>query len=230
MSHYRLHNDPRSSHRQIARIVRELDCGKGPVLDVGAAQGIIGRLLQDGDLEVDAVEPNSAWAEAARPFYRKVFPCLIEQANLPDSHYRVIVCGDVLEHTADPVGVLRQLHRHATNNAVYIISLPNVAHLSARLMLLFGRFPKMDRGILDRTHLHFFTRDTASEMLVQAGLSIIAISATPVPLDTYFSRPWTRWIVTLAMKMQHAAVALLPRLFGMQWVFVARRQSEPSAI
>ena len=62
-----------------------------------------------------------------------------------------------------------RLREAATEDATFIISVPNVAHMAVRLMLLFGYFPKMERGILDRTHLQFFTKDTAVQMLAQGG-------------------------------------------------------------
>jgi hypothetical protein len=81
VSHYRLHNDPRSSHQQIARLLRQWR--SGPILDVGAAQGMLGRLLVGLDTPIDAVEPNQTWAAAAAPFYRQVWPLTIEDAPLP---------------------------------------------------------------------------------------------------------------------------------------------------
>src|ERR687886_753690 len=95
--HYRLHQDPKSSHQQIAQIIRRR--GRGPILDVGAAQGFLGQLLQDSEFVVDGVEPNPVWAERARPFYRQVWPATIEDAPLPACTYRTVVCADVLEHT-----------------------------------------------------------------------------------------------------------------------------------
>jgi 2-polyprenyl-3-methyl-5-hydroxy-6-metoxy-1,4-benzoquinol methylase len=210
--HYRLHRGPRSSHQQITRQVRELNVG--PVLDVGAAQGLIGQLLLDSGLEIDAVEANPAWADAARPYYRKVFADKIEDAPLSPGLYKIVICGDVLEHTVDPVAVLRRLRTCASPDAVFIISVPNVAHIAVRFMLLMGRFPRMERGILDRTHLHFFTRDTGEQMLRDAGLRVERVSSTPVPLDGACSG--------LLMKIQHAALDLAPRLFAMQWIFIAR--------
>ena len=126
--HYRLHRDPRSSHQQIARLTRRL--GASPVLDVGAAQGILAQLVAGSGLTLDAVEPNPAWAERARPFYRAVHVGTVEGAALTPRTYRTVVCGDVLEHTADPVAVLGQLRAVATDDAVFIISLPHVAHLA----------------------------------------------------------------------------------------------------
>jgi 2-polyprenyl-3-methyl-5-hydroxy-6-metoxy-1,4-benzoquinol methylase len=216
-----MHSDPRSSHQQITRMVRELN--RGPVLDVGAAHGIIGQLLQGSGLPVDAIEPNLAWAQAAERFYRSVYAATIEQADLPRAHYRVIVCGDVLEHTINPLAALAKLRQAATPDAVFIISLPNIAHIAVRLALLFGRFPRMQRGILDRTHLHFFTRDSAEQLLREAGLEVTGVSCTPVPLDTYWRNNRTRPLARLSMRAQHAALVLLPRLFAMQWIFVARQ-------
>lgn len=221
MLHYRLHRDPKSSHQQIVSLVRRL--GRSPILDVGAAQGFLGQLLEGSGLAIDAVEPNPYWAEHARPFYRQVFASSIEDAALPDKSYRVIVCADVLEHTVDPVSVVRQLRRVATDNALFIISLPNVAHLAVRLLLLAGRFPQMDRGILDRTHLHFWTLDTARDMLRCGGLEVIRARPTGVPLDELWPDGQDRRLYKLLMRLQHLALLLAPRLFGFQWVLVARQ-------
>ncbi len=222
MLHYRLHQDPKSSHQQIATLVRRLD--RSPILDVGAAQGFLGQLLQSSSLSIDAVEPNAYWAERARPFYRQVFASSIEEAQLPPGVYRLIVCADVLEHTVDPVAVVRQLQRIATDDALYVISLPNVAHVAVRLLLLFGRFPEMERGILDRTHLHFYTLDTARDMLARAGLEVIRARPTGVPLDELWPAGQGRLAYNLLMRLQHLALLIAPRLFGFQWVLVARRR------
>jgi 2-polyprenyl-3-methyl-5-hydroxy-6-metoxy-1,4-benzoquinol methylase len=140
MLHYRLHKDPQSSHQQIARLLKDL---RPPLtLDVGAAQGILGRLLQDSGLTLDAIEPQPQWAEHAKPHYRNVFASTVEQAHLPPKTYNAIVCADVLEHLADPVATLRHLRLAAADDAAFIISLPNVAHLAIRMMLLAGQFPR----------------------------------------------------------------------------------------
>jgi 2-polyprenyl-3-methyl-5-hydroxy-6-metoxy-1,4-benzoquinol methylase len=219
MLHYRLHHDPRSSHQQILQLVRRL--GRAPILDVGAAQGFLGQLL-DGSLAIDAVEPHPYWAEHARPFYRQVFASTIEDADLPPATYPVIVCADVLEHTVDPVAVLRQLRRVATPDAVFIVSLPNVAHLAVRLMLLAGKFPRMERGILDRTHLHFWTLDTARDMLREAELEVVRARPTGVPLDELWPGGEDRLLFRVLMRLQHLALLIAPRLFGFQWVLAAK--------
>jgi SAM-dependent methyltransferase len=224
MLHYRLHRDPKSSHQQIVSLVQRL--GRAPILDVGAAQGFLGQLLNGSGLAIDAVEPNGYWAERATPFYRRVFASTIEDAALPAATYRVIVCADVLEHTVDPVGVVQQLRRVATDDALFIISLPNVAHLAVRLLLLAGKFPQMERGILDRTHLHFWTLDTARDMLRAAGLEVVRVRPTGVPLDELWRGGEGGAMFNLLLRTQHLALLIAPRLFGFQWVLVARQTAQ----
>ncbi len=217
-----MRQDRKSSHRQIASLVRALN--RAPILDVGAAEGLLGRQLSArGDCEnlvsqMDAVEMNPEWAANARPFYREVFATSIEDAPLEDGKYQVIVCGDVLEHVVDPPGVLRTLQKAAKPDAHFIISLPNIAHITIRLMLLSGQFPQMEKGILDKTHLHFYTQKTAREMLECAGLKVERVLPTVVPLEIWFSGA----LQTGLKRSQYAALNLAPNLFAYQWIFVAR--------
>src|SRR5947209_2232150 len=96
MLHYRLHRDPKSSHQQIAQLLRQFH--PKLTLDVGAAQGFLGQMMDGAGLVIDAVEPQLHWAEHARPFYRQVFAATVEEAHFPDKTYDAIVCADVLEH------------------------------------------------------------------------------------------------------------------------------------
>jgi 2-polyprenyl-3-methyl-5-hydroxy-6-metoxy-1,4-benzoquinol methylase len=225
MPHYRLHRDPRSSHQQIAGLVQSLKLS--PILDVGAAQGMLGHLIQGSGLVIDAVEANPQWAQEARPYYRNTWASIVQDAPLPAREYKLVVCADVLEHTPDPVAVLQRLREAAAEDATFIISLPNVAHLAVRLMLLFGYFPKMERGILDRTHLQFLTRDTALDMLNKAGLTVQSVRATGIPLDEVWKTGEGKLPFRVMQRMQHLALDIAPRLFAMQWVIVARQQSRP---
>ena len=70
-----------------------------------------------------------------------------------------MVFGDVLEHLRDPLAVLMEFTESLKDDGVVIISLPNIANIYVRLNLLIGRFDYQDRGILDRTHIRFFTRE-----------------------------------------------------------------------
>ena len=186
---------------------------------------MLGELLQGSGLVIDGVEPTLEWAELAKPFYRNFFSTTVEGANLPDGSYDAIVCADVLEHLPDPHAVLKQLVKAATPDATFLISVPNIAHFSVRLMLLAGRFPKFERGILDRTHLQFFTRDTAEQMLKSAGLKIEKVTATGVPLEHLWAGGEGRALFKLIRGCQNIAVDIVPRFAGYQWVFQARPRS-----
>ncbi|MBW3636855.1 MAG: class I SAM-dependent methyltransferase [Armatimonadetes bacterium] len=222
MLYYRLHHDPKSSHQQISSAVRRLK--RQPILDVGSAQGFLGQLLEGSGLDVDAIEPNPECAQFARPFYRHIFHSTVEETALPPATYRAVVCGDVLEHLRDPAAVLDKLHCATTDDAVFIVSLPNVAHIAVRLMLLAGFFPHMERGILDRTHLHFYTLDTARALLEGAGLQVTRATPTGVPLDELFPQLQNRAAFKILMKAQHILLRLAPRVFGFQWILVARKR------
>ena len=214
---YQLHADPHSSHRKLSALAESY--GRGPVLDVGAAEGYLGQMLADSDLVVDAIEPNPAFAEMARPHYRKLYAVPLEEAALEEP-YGTILLGDVLEHLVDPLAGLTHLIRHLKPNGILIASLPNVAHLAVRLLLLSGSFPSMDSGPLDRTHLHFFTRSTAERLLRDAGLALLERHATVVPLADITGGRWSA--VGRALRpLQLVGLRLLPGLFAYQWIFVA---------
>lgn len=98
----------------------------------------------------------------------------IGDLNVSDSYlaeYDLVLCLDILEHLHDPAVVLKRIVDRLSSAATVIISLPNVANLSVALpLLLTGRFDYKDEGILDRTHLHFYTADSALDLARSAGL------------------------------------------------------------
>ncbi len=224
--HYVVRHDRKSSHQQIVTIIRGLK--RGPILDVGAAQGLLGHLLAQQEPEfttqfpIDAVEPHPVWSDEAKPYYRQVFATGIEDAPLTEKNYQVVVCADVLEHVVKPQEALQQLQKNTAADATFVISLPNVAHLTIRLMLLFGLFPKMEKGILDRTHLHFYTRKTAQDMLNEGGLQVERVVPTVIPLEIWFHKGAGKLILPVLKQIQYALVAIAPRMFAYQWIFIAR--------
>ena len=125
---------------------------------------------------MDGIELDPVDAEAARAACRTVIvgsvedPATIER--LPDGAYDAIVLADVVEHLRHPEEALRTLVPKLRSGGRIVLSVPNVAHWSVRLGLLRGRFRYEDVGLLDRTHLRFFTRETLLELLDDAGLRL----------------------------------------------------------
>ena len=175
--------DPWSSH---SKIVEELAhfSPNTRVLDVGTASGTIGRMCAGRGFLINGIEPNWDYAEIARPYYHKLLCSTLE--NAPDDFlqgYDVVVCADVLEHLAEPCKNLLRLVGLQAERSAFIISVPNVANIYIRLSLLFGRFTYGERGILDRTHLRFYTRSTLLQMLDFVNLEVVLLHATPIPLN-----------------------------------------------
>jgi SAM-dependent methyltransferase len=86
-----------------------------------------------------------------------------------------VIFADVLEHVVDPWGALRLWQQALKPGGTVVISLPNASHREVMSELVQGRLRYKDAGVLDRTHLRFFTRETAIELVEQAGLRIKSI-------------------------------------------------------
>src|SRR5213075_824786 len=113
--------------------------------------------------------------------------------------FDVVLCGDVVEHLRDPVAALARLRPLLRSRGRLVLTTPNVANWAIRLGLLAGRWRYTDRGILDRTHTHLFTKKTLEQALERAGYRIVAFDVTaPVPrLDTPAAERATRAIARL---------------------------------
>jgi hypothetical protein len=125
----------------------------------------------------------------------------------------------VVEHLSNPLSVLRQLNGHLAPGGVVVVSVPNVAHLWVRLSLLVGRFEYGERGILDRTHLAFFTRRTFRTFLAAAGLTPHEMAVTPVPLPAVAPEGFHRPTLAAVHRLSAGAARLWPG--GLAYQFVA---------
>ena len=147
------------------------------VLEVGCAAGAMGRaLLAKGAAEVvglDIHEPALALARQKLTAAHQVDLDTFPQLPYPDGHFHVMTFADVLEHLVDPAAVLRHLRRWLADDGRILISIPNVRHESVVLPLLVeGRWEYQEAGILDRTHLRFFTREGLLTLLADAGFDV----------------------------------------------------------
>jgi len=99
-----------------------------------------------------------------------------------------------------------------------------VANFTVRLLLLMGRFDYAERGIMDRTHLHFYTRKTARRMLESCGYQILETRATIIPIEIALGLVPSNPLVRVLAAMVGVITAILPKLFGYQFVFLARKK------
>jgi 2-polyprenyl-3-methyl-5-hydroxy-6-metoxy-1,4-benzoquinol methylase len=154
----------------------ELYNGERLVLDIGCGSGALGARIKqiNPDAVVHGIDISpEAGIVAGKRLDR--FVCLdLDREALPDfgAAYDLIILGDLLEHLKRPDTFLAELRSRLRNDGHIILSVPNIANYSIRLRLLLGEFSYTETGILDRTHVRFFTYRTITEMMEECGFRI----------------------------------------------------------
>jgi methionine biosynthesis protein MetW len=180
------------------------------VLDVGCAGGhLAAALMSERGCSVVGIDRD---VEAARARGIEARQADIESDGLEASGFDVVVFADVLEHLRDPAAALRA----ARAAPLALVSLPNIAHWTARRALLRGRFPQEEHGLFDRTHVRFYTRATAHALAREAGWRVAEERFTPAPLPLE-SR------LSALRALRRPLVARAPELFALQIVLTLRR-------
>ena len=218
-------DDPNNGHSLLHALVTGIGKPAMEILEVGCSSGYVGATFMANGHRVTGVEPDPAAAAAARGRLSEVHHGDVDvyfDAH-PDRHYDAILLGDVLEHIAEPVATLRRGAAHLGKDGVVAISLPCATHGSVRAMLLDGRWEYADYGILDRTHLRFFSREGMARLLADAGLRIERLFAVVLSIDDA-NREYG-----MALRPESiAAVEVLAGddgLFDFQFVLLARPES-----
>lgn len=182
-------------HTSLNLLTRLITAGTR-VLDLGCGTGALGRwLASDRSATVDGVTFNAEEAEIARRHYRQIVVGDLETLNLlqefePHS-YDAIVCADVLEHLKNPASVLEQCKTLLAPKGQLLISVPNAAYAGLIAELMHGQFRYRDEGLLDRTHLRFFTRSGLLEFLGQGGWQVNSTQTVRRELvDSEFTQPF----------------------------------------
>jgi len=159
-------------------VVALIPPGTKRLLDVGCGEGkMSAEAKRLGVAEAYGIEALDSVAKKARAVLDDVLISDIETAAIPWSGFDCIVCADVLEHLRDPWATLRKLRALLSENGVLIASIPNIAHFSVVLRIIRDRFAYEDDGILDRTHLRFFTKHTVGRMFADCGYRIAHLGA-----------------------------------------------------
>ena len=175
--------DSDSTHARVVRLVGH----DADVLELGCATGSVTRLLREHGCRVTGVERDAAAAARAAPACERLIVADLDTADLDaelgDETFDVVLAADVLEHLRDPALVLRDVAARLRPGGHVVASLPNIAHGSVRLALLEGRFPYAPTGLLDHTHLRFFTREGVEALFAEAGLAIVREEQQDAPID-----------------------------------------------
>jgi 2-polyprenyl-3-methyl-5-hydroxy-6-metoxy-1,4-benzoquinol methylase len=186
-------DDPVSTHAVQFQLIPR----GSKVLDVGCHTGILGAALKERkQCEVIGIDNDEVALRIAGERLDAVRRLELEEAGWSDTlsslgfaNFDVILFGDVIEHTRKPLDILTEARSLLTPGGKIIVSLPNVANLRVRLNLLVGKFEYQESGILDRSHLRFFTRKSARELVRRAGYKIVS--------ETYSGYSLPRWLIDL---------------------------------
>ncbi|MDQ2839661.1 MAG: bifunctional glycosyltransferase/class I SAM-dependent methyltransferase [Acidobacteriota bacterium] len=196
------------------------------VLEIGCSDGSFGRELTGAGNTVIGVdcEPNVP-GDAG---YEKVAQADLERgldplSRITGDQFDRILLLDRLEHLREPRNLLEDCRRLLAARGKLIVSVPNAVNFTMRLMVLFGIFRYADRGIMDWSHLRFFTRKTIRALLEEYGYRITATHFTVVPLERLIPLRPTNPVLRMANMTLRAATAILPGLFAYEIVLVAER-------
>ncbi len=197
------------------------------VLEVGPGMGHVTQRLKQAQCRVTCVEQDREMAEMVRPYCDQIVVGDIEcddmRRQIVAEQFDVITFGDVLEHLQDPASVLGKLRALISPSGYVVASIPNVAHRSLRLSLLFGEFNYGDAGLLDRTHLRFFTLKSIEELMRETGFRIEEIVRI---LDASLMDGYLRKTSSFARRVLLEVVKMLVRVFvrgeGLTYQFVIK--------
>ncbi|MBN1296622.1 class I SAM-dependent methyltransferase [bacterium] len=216
------------THRRIVSLV---GAGKH-VLDIGCATGYLAEAMVANGCMVTGIEQDADAAETARRYCRDVIvgdagdSAVLAQLAHAGAVYDVVVCADILEHLIDPWHILsmcQSLLHPASRDRQILVSIPNMAYWRMRWDLMRGRFEYTDTGLLDRTHVRFFTDRTFREMAERCGYRIAGqvindagLPGFPHPVDWDRLPVWVRKIVTARPNLCvfHSIYRLVPASTG----------------
>jgi 2-polyprenyl-3-methyl-5-hydroxy-6-metoxy-1,4-benzoquinol methylase len=218
-----------SSHnwaiQQIKHIVNskitDLDCFKS--LDVGSGSGMMGQFLKDLGIKKNfAIEIDAQAREYGSSIYAK---CVSSIDELGEDQFDLILLMDILEHLIEPQNYLSEVVKLLKTGGTVIISVPNITHWSIRLSILFGSFKYTERGILDKTHLHFFTRQHLKNMVLAINtLEINCLTASISPVELLIPKKWhNSQSLKYFSNIRQTAIKFWPELAGYQHLLSATK-------
>ena len=228
--HYPIKQSTYSSHHMVKEAV---GCNQ-LVLDVGCGKGFMAAQLGERQNSVFGVDQLSAEdvSSSLDGYVQTDLETGLGPAleKFEGKRFDRIVFADVLEHMPRPEIHLKQALALLAENGQVIVSVPNVVNITVRLGMLFGRFSYQDRGILDRTHLRFYTAASARALLEQEGYKIVRQQMTVMPLEIVLPLALTNPLMRFLHATLVLATKILPNLLGYQVFLVARRGAKPPSL
>lgn len=172
------HNKPADYYSNVrSEMLEYLPKDASRIIDIGCGNGAFGKVIREKrEAEVWGIELMPHEAAQASEALHKVFSGPVEDhlESLPDDYFDVAYCNDVLEHLADPYEVLRKLKFKLKPGGVVISSIPNIRYHNALIKLLVKKDWQYEKfGVMDHTHLRFFTGKSIRRMYEELGYAVV---------------------------------------------------------
>lgn len=201
------------------------------ILEVGCAAGETARVLKDENpsREIVGIEYNRIAATKAATILDAVFCGDCERLELPypPGHFDCILYGDVLEHLRDPEAVLERHGKLLAPDGVMVMSIPNIQHISVLNQLMEGRFTYQAEGLLDRTHLKFFTQLEIEDMLKRVGLALVTMQGKRA--DSVYRDGSSGTLKVGRWQIDNLTEDEMLRFFVFQYLVVAKKDPRSAA-
>jgi predicted TPR repeat methyltransferase len=212
-----------SSHRILIGLIRRFAKRGGTLVDLGAAGGELGEAVRDHFRRTFGVEYEVANLPALRSRFNAAIIADLERLKRLPANADAIVVADVLEHLRDAPALLALIRGALAREGKLFVSVPNIANITVRVGLLFGVFQYRERGILDNTHLRFYTLRTIRREIENAGFRVLAIRGSSVPLRLIIGRRTPEAIVRAGERVLSIVTRMWRALFAYQIIIVAER-------
>ena len=212
-----------SSHRILIDLISRYSNGACTLLDLRAAGGELGQELRQQfkrtigfEFDVDRI------ADLCKRFDQAVIADLESVRRLP-SKADAIVLADILEHLRDPSALLACVRDALSPEGHLFVSVPNIANVTVRLGLLFGVFEYRERGILDSSHLRFYTMGSIKREIESAGFRIVAFRGSSVPIRLIVPKA-PEFLLRIGERLLTIVTRIWRGLFAYQIIIVAQRR------
>lgn len=194
--------------------------GRAPmrILDVGCGPGWLSKALTAAGHTVIGVD--IAEAEGVRDRMHTFVSADLSQ-GIPDEvggDFDLVLAADIIEHLADPARLLSAMATRVRPQGSIIASVPNISHWYPRFRITTGRFDYDQRGVLDATHLRFFTRRRFLRVAQEAGLEHVAFRHTGLPLDA-LGLSSSKVVTATVGRADRLLVSAWPTMFAYQFVY-----------
>ncbi len=204
------------------RLAIDLIDNNAKVLDIGCATGYFAKELSKKNCETWGVDCDEVAVKKASKYCKKVIARNVDEVKtlpFPKNYFDYVIILDVIEHLLHPENILEIIKPYLKEDGKIIVSVPNIAHASIRWMLAKGEFEYTSTGILDKTHLHFYTKKSFEEILKKAKYKILKLSPTNGMCKVPFLYKITD---RLPASWQYKIACSQPTLFGFQFIALAK--------